>query len=222
MTIAVGYTRVSTVDQADEGVSLAAQEDRIRAYCKMFAHECRTIHVDSGISGKQMDSRPGLAAALEEVCQQRGILVVYSLSRLSRSVKDTLDIADRLAKSNADLASLTESLDTSSATGRMVFKILAVIAEFERDILSERTSMALKHKAKNGERVGRHAQYGYRLAANGKLVECPAEQATIAVIRRLAQDGHTPAAIARRLNATGGTFRGRLWRTAGVAKVLGR
>lgn len=222
MTIAIGYTRVSTVDQADEGVSLAAQEDRIRAYCKMFGHQCRTIHVDSGLSGKQMDSRPGLAAALDEVCQQRGILVVYSLSRLSRSVKDTLDIADRLAKSNADLASLTESLDTSTATGRMVFKILAVIAEFERDILSERTSMALRHKARNGERVGRHAQYGYRLATNGKLVECPAEQATIAVIRRLAQDGHTPAAIARKLNATGGSFRGRLWRTAGVTKVLGR
>jgi hypothetical protein len=81
---------------------------------------------------------------------------------------------------------------------------------------------ALARKKARGERVGRYAQYGYKLTAKGTLVECPAEQATIAVIRKLAQDGHTPAAIARRLNATGGTFRGRLWRTAGVTKVLTR
>jgi hypothetical protein len=80
---------------------------------------------------------------------------------------------------------------------------------------------ALARKKARGERVGRHAQYGYTLTAKGTLIECPAEQATIAVIRRLAQDGQTPAAIARSLNTAGGTFRGRLWRTANVAKVLG-
>jgi len=81
---------------------------------------------------------------------------------------------------------------------------------------------ALARKKARGERVGRHAQYGYKLTAKGKLIECPAEQAVIAVIRKLAQDGQTPATITRTLNATGGTFRGRLWRTAGVAKVLTR
>ena len=222
MSEAIGYVRVSTGEQADEGVSLDAQEARIRAYCTTFGHECARVFTDSGLSGREMRSRPGLMAALDAVCAERGILVVYSLSRMSRSVRDTLDIAERLRNNGADLASITENLDTTTATGRMVFKLLAVFAEFERDLLSERTSAALQHKARKGERVGRYAQYGYRLLEDGSLVEDAAEQRVIEAVQVMAAHGHSPSAIAALLNAANKEARGRLWRTNNITKLLNR
>jgi len=76
--------------------------------------------------------------------------VVYSLSRLSRSTKDTLQIAEKLDKAGADLVSLSEQIDTTSASGKMVFRLMAVLNEFERDQISERTSAALQHKKAKG------------------------------------------------------------------------
>jgi site-specific DNA recombinase len=73
------------------------------------------------------------------VCELNGILFVYSLSRLARSTKGTLAIPDRLQKADADLVSLSEKLDTNSAAGKMVFRMLAVLEEFESDQISERT-----------------------------------------------------------------------------------
>ena len=138
MSAAVGYLRVSTQDQADEGVSLDSQLERIRAYCLLNNHSLDAVYRDAGLSGKRVDNRPGLNDALNHVCREQGILVVYSLSRMSRSVRDTIEIAERLTSSDANLSSITEAFDTSTATGRMVFKLLAVFAEFEREILGER------------------------------------------------------------------------------------
>ena len=222
MAMVVGYIRVSTEQQADEGVSLDVQEVRIRGYCVAMGHSCVAIHRDEGISGKSMDNRPGLASALNDVCRQRAVLVVQSLSRLSRSVRHTLTISERLDKAGANLASLSESIDTTSASGRMVFKMLAVLAEFERELLSERTSSAMRQMAKRGERVGRYAQFGYRLSPDGAMRVCPEEQNVIAMIRRLAAVNLDAAAIACQLNSIGVACRSRLWRAQAVAKVLGR
>ena len=87
-TQVVGYCRVSTVDQATEGVSLAAQRARIEAWCTAHDHELVTVHEDRGLSGGRLDNRAGLLAALDDVCQRRGVLAVYSLSRMARSTRD--------------------------------------------------------------------------------------------------------------------------------------
>lgn len=92
--------------------------------------------------------------------------MVYSLSRLARSTKDAIAIAERLDKAGADLVSLSEKIDTTTAAGKMVFRMLAVLAEFERDLVSERTTAALAHKAGKGERIG-EVPFGWTLAADG-------------------------------------------------------
>lgn len=143
---AVGYARVSTEEQAREGVSLEAQRARIEAWAQGNDTPLIGFFEDAGISGSRTENREGLQKAIGMACEKRAILVVYSLSRLSRSTKDTLALAERLEKAGADLVSLSEKIDTTSAAGKMVFRMLAVLNEFERDQISERTSAALRHK----------------------------------------------------------------------------
>lgn len=133
MNKAIGYIRVSTEQQAEEGVSLAAQKAKIAAWCEINDYELANVFVDAGISGKSMDKRQGLRDALAAV-KKGGVLVVYSLSRLARSTKDTLAISEQLGKAGADLVSLSEKIDTTGAAGKMMFRMLAVLAEFERDV----------------------------------------------------------------------------------------
>ena len=135
----IGYVRVSTHDQADNGVSLDAQEAKIQAWAELVDAEGVEIFRDEGISGKRSDNRPGLLAALEAI-GAGDALVVHSLSRLSRSTRDTIDLAEALSEKGADLVSLSEKIDTTTAAGKMVFRILAVLAEFERDQISDRSS----------------------------------------------------------------------------------
>lgn len=221
---AIGYCRVSTQAQSKDGVSLDAQQERIRAWATANGYELGEIHVDAGPSGKRADNRPGLQAALADVCKTGGALVVYSLSRLARSTKDAIGIAERLDKAGADLVSLTERIDTTTAAGKMVFRMLAVLSEFERDLIAERTTTALAHKRAMGERVSRHIPYGYDLAANGvSLVENPAEQTALASVRQLRADGWTLRAIAVELKARGiPAKQGGQWNHQSVASVLRR
>jgi DNA invertase Pin-like site-specific DNA recombinase len=75
-------------------------------------------YADEGLSGKRADNRPGLQGAIAHACETHGVLVVYSLSRLARSTRDAIDIAERLAKCKADLVSITEKIDTTTSMGR--------------------------------------------------------------------------------------------------------
>jgi DNA invertase Pin-like site-specific DNA recombinase len=211
------YLRVSTAGQATEGVSLEAQEARARKWAEANGYEVAGLHCDAGISGKRAENRPGLQAALTEVCRTRGALVVYSLSRLARSTKDAISIAERLEKAGADLVSLSEKIDTTSAAGKMIFRMLAVLAEFERDLISERTKGAMAHMAAQGRRVG-EVPYGFRLAEDGlHLIDYPAEQEALRAIRNFRAHGLTWNQIAEEMNRRGlRTKKGRpwSWRTA--------
>ena len=201
MTTAIGYIRVSTDGQAQDGVSLDAQRAKIEAWCLLNDYQLSAVYVDAGISGKNCN-RPGLQAALTD-CRKGSALVVYSLSRLSRSVRDTMDIGDKLAKVAADLVSLSEKIDTTSAAGKMVFRLLAVMNEFERDQISERTKSALQHKKAQGGCVGTVA-FGYCLAADGlTLVEDANEQGIITAIRNYRDAGLPLRTIVSRLNEQG-------------------
>ena len=218
---AVIYVRVSTTRQADEGVSLDAQEARARAWAVANGREVLAVHVDAGLSGGRADNRPALQAAVDQACATRSALVVYSLSRLARSTRDAIEIALRLEAAGADLVSCSESIDTTGAVGRMVFRMLATLAEFERDQIAERTSAALQHKRSRGERVG-NTSYGWRVGDDGvRLEPDDAEQATIARIAELRGSGLKLRQVADILNAEGHTSRtGGAWLLQSVARVL--
>ena len=202
MATAIGYIRVSTEGQAQDGVSLAAQRAKIEAWASLNDYTLAAVHVDAGISGKGMDNRPGLQAALND-CRKGSALVVYSLSRLARSTKDTIAISERLGKAGADLVSLSEKIDTTTAAGKMVFRMLAVLAEFERDQISERTATAMQFKKNQGERVGA-IPYGYDLDADDvALVVNPAEQDVIRQAKELQASGLSLRKIAAELQRRG-------------------
>ena len=202
---AFGYARVSTAGQAHDGVSLDAQRARIQAWCDANGYELADVFVDAGVSGSRAANRAGLQKALQQIRRARGgALVVYSLSRLARSTKDAIDIAERLDKGGADLVSLSERLDTTSASGKMVFRMLAVLAEFERDLASERTRAALHLKRARGQRLGGALPYGYDVEPDGvTLVEIPAEQVVITDIVAMRARGMTLPKIARALTEGG-------------------
>jgi len=121
------------------------------------------------------------------------------------------------------LISVAESLDTSSAAGRLVITIMGAVSQWEREAIGERTREALQHKRSNGERVG-NIEFGYRLASDGRRVERdPTEQAALAAIRKLRAQGCTMRGIAVALNRQGyRTRRGSQWRLESVARVIRR
>lgn len=204
--LVVGYLRVSTEEQAAEGVSLEAQRQKIEAWRELNAPQAELVfYEDAGISGKAMHSRPALQEALRAACRRGAALVVYSLSRLSRSTQDTLHMADRLERAGAELVSLAERLDTTSASGKMLFRLLAVLAEFERDLIGERTKVAMAQLRAEGKRFTRWEPY---------------PQAIIDRVRTLRDDGRSYAAIARVLESEGVQTRGGGTWTAKVVRDL--
>jgi site-specific DNA recombinase len=220
---AVFYLRCSTDSQATEGVSLESQLTKLTAWSQFNDAEVVGTFEDAGISGTK-DDRPGLAAAIETACKYKAALVVYSLSRLSRSTSTTITLADRLEKAGAELVSLTERIDTTTAAGKMVFRMLATLAEFERDQIAERTTNALAHKKANSERVGT-VPFGYDLADDGiKLTPNARELEAVNLMQELRDSGLSYRRIASELEARNiptkkGSTR---WTHTAVKSVLNR
>lgn len=216
---AIGYIRVSTAGQVEDGVSLAAQEAKVRAWAELNSAEV-VIFRDEGISGKRADNRPGLQAAMDLV-GKGDALVCYSLSRLSRSTKDTLTLSDTLAKKEADLVSLCEKIDTTSASGKMVFRMLAVLSEFERDQISDRTRFALAHKKNLGEKTGGDVPFGYGVR-DGKLYLHAEEQKAVRLVLDLHGKGETLRGICRGLEAAGYGRNKQTWHPTSVLRIIER
>ena len=221
MKQAIGYIRVSTEKQANEGVSLEAQEAKIVTWCKANGYELVKVYVDAGISGKRMDTRKELLAALGAL--KKGMaLVSYSLSRLARSTKDLIEISEMVAKKKADLVSLSESIDTTTAAGKMMFQMLAVLSEFERNLTAERTSSALQHKKATGQKYTNQTPYGFE-AIEGRLVEVKQEAEIVAEIQSARSSGTTLQVIADSLNGRGiPTKTGKTWAPATIHLLLKR
>ena len=223
MLAAVGYVRVSTEGQATGGVSLDAQKAKIAAWADLNGYALGSVHVDAGLSGGRADNRPALQAALAEACQKKAVLVVYSLSRLARSTKDAIGISERLHKAGAELVSLSEKLDTTSASGKMIFRLLAVLSEFERDQISERTSAAMQHMRSQGKRVGT-VPFGFDLADDGEtLTPNATEQEGLALIRQLRADALSLREIVAELTRRGVPSKtGAAWSPEAVRRILAR
>jgi DNA invertase Pin-like site-specific DNA recombinase len=221
---AIGYARVSTEEQATEGVSLAAQQERIRAYCTMRGLELTEVIVDAGVSaGKPLATRPGGKRLLEAIGKRSGprAVIAWKLDRLFRDVVDCLSNINAWDRRGVALHLIDlggQALDTSSAMGRMFLTMMAAIAEFERNVIGERTSAALQHKARNGEFTGT-APFGYR--QEGRMViRDDAEQAAIAYMLEMQQDGMTLRAIAEELNISKHKPRGKRWHVNSVFRIL--
>jgi DNA invertase Pin-like site-specific DNA recombinase len=196
--------RVSSSKQASEGVPLEAQRERIGAWCAANGYELERVYDDSGVSGGRADNRPGLESCLAHACGAKAALVTYALSRLARPTKDALAISERLSAAGADLVSLSERLDTTTAAGRMVFRVLAVLAEFERDLIAERTAAAMRHKRERREYTGGAAPYGWRVGPGGVVLHAYApEQEVIRRARALRSAGSSLRAIGNRLKLEG-------------------
>ena len=198
---AIGYIRVSTDEQAKEGVSLENQREKIAAYCSLNDMVLLdTIH-DDGISAKNLN-RDGVQVLIDMVKQGKvDAVIVYKLDRLSRSVKDTISLIELFDKHKVAFHSIVDHIDTKTATGRFFLHIMSSLAQMERELIGERTKDALSHKIGKGERVG-HVPFGYSLGSNGKtLVENPREQEAISIIKNLHEKGLSYRAICRELQA---------------------
>lgn len=220
---AVLYTRVSTESQAQDGIGLEAQLSKLTAWTQLNDADVIGTFEDAGISGTR-DDRPGLTAAIQAACKNKAALVVYSLSRLSRSTKHTIEIAEALDLAGAELVSLTERIDTASAAGKMVFRMLATLAEFERDLVSERTTNALAHKKANNERTG-SVPFGKDLSADGvTLIDNAVELEALSLMVSLRESGLSLRQIASELDARQiPTKKGnKTWTHTAVASVLKR
>lgn len=219
MARAIGYVRVSTETQATEGVGMETQKVKIEQWAGLNGYNLVAVFDDAGISGTRSD-RPGLAAALDGV-GKGDALVVYSLSRLARSTRHTIEIGETLSRRGADLVSISEKIDTTTAAGRMVFRMLAVLNEFERDQLSERTSHGLQTKKAKSELVG-SVPYGKRLDADGvHLVDDPDEQVVIEVAKQLQGESLSLRKIASRLEELGHLTRtGKRFQAVQVQRLL--
>lgn len=204
-TRAVAYVRVSTDKQADRGVSLDAQREKIRAYASLYDIEVIEVIVDAGASASSLD-RPGLNRALNMLRQRvANAVVVVKLDRLTRSVRDLGDLVDRyFGDGRAALLSVSEQVDTRTAAGRLVLNVLGSVSQWEREAVAERTAAAMRYKAAAGEFIGGGTPYGYRLADDGtRLVPAPSEQRIVTEAKRLRAEGLSLRAVADRLSRRG-------------------
>ena len=217
----VGYVRVSTEHQAENGISLAEQEHRIRAYADAHGLHVVRVEADNGISGKAMPNRAGLQRALKALRLREAVgLVVCKLDRLSRTTTDILGLVDRSNREAWQLHSISEHLDTSSSHGRFVVGILSLLAQMEREQTSERVRLAMAELRRRGKRVSGRAPFGYRFD-QGEVVPVEAEQELLTRMLELRSQGLGVRRIATALNDAGyKNPRTRRWWTHGTVGDL--
>ncbi len=227
---AIGYVRCSTHEQADSGLGLDAQAQRIRAYCTLKDLQLMDIIQDAGVSGgKPLASREGGQRLLDLIGRKRaGAVVMLKLDRMFRNARDCLTTVERWEKSGvslhvADLGG--NAIDTTSAAGRFMLVVLAGAAEMERNLTRERTRSAMAVKRSNGQRVGT-IPFGFDLADDGAtLIPNESEQAVIADVKAKRARGMKLQEIAADLTARevptkpGKSHR---WTHQAVARILNR
>ena len=219
---AIGYLRVSTDSQADSGLSLDAQRAKIEAYASLYGYELVEVLAEAA-SGKSLQ-RAALQAGLAALTAGRpkaDALIVAKLDRLTRSVRDLGALLDSAFRRCA-LVSVTEQVDTSTASGRMVLHILTSVAQWEHEAISERTAAALAAKRARGERFSGQPPTGYR-HEGGRVVVDVAEMRMVDALRRYRSWGLSLRWIADRLYEDGyRTRRGGRIHFTHIARVLAR
>lgn len=224
MEKAVCYVRVSTQEQALEGVSLEAQEEKLRAYCSLQGLEIVDFVREEGISAsKPLHTRPGGSRVVEAVSRKKASHVVaLKLDRLFRDAIDALTMTRTWDQKGISLHLVDmggQAINTSTAMGRFFLSTMASFAELERNLIAERTTLALAHKKNHGEAYG-PTPMGYDRA--GDMLEANAEELELVQeMRNRRESGESLRKIASWLNCSGAaTKKGGRWHASTVAYVL--
>lgn len=218
MTAAIGYVRVST-DKQDN--SIDAQERLIRAQAMLKGMELTEVIIDRDEFSGDLD-RPGVQRVLALVKAGKVSAVIISkLDRLTRSTRDAIDLIELFAKKDCALISVAESLDTESPMGRFFVRMIASIAELEREMIGSRTAAGMQNLKAQGMPAG-PAPYGMRSVGKKQpMVEDAAEQAVVARVKALHITGMSMPKIAATLNGLGlTTRRGGEWKYQYVSALL--
>lgn len=195
------YVRVSTEEQVREGYSLAAQEERLRAYALSQDWEVIKLYKDEGRSAKDLE-RPELQKMMEDIKSGLiDVVLVYRLDRLTRSVLDLYKLLETFDKYDVKFKSATEVYDTTTATGRLFITLVAALAQWERENLAERVKMGMLKKATLGEWSGGTSPYGYEYKEN-KFAVVPKEKNLVKKMFTMARTMGMDR-IARELNKQG-------------------
>lgn len=214
------WIRVSTEDQA-RGDSPEHHEERARSYAKSRGWQVKEVYDLAGQTGKAVMQHPEAKRMMKDI--ERGHitgLVFSKLARLSRNRRELEDFSDFFNKHEADLISLSEAIDTSTAGGRMFFHLLGVFAQWEREEITERVNASVSTRAKLGKSINGKAPYGYKWK-DRKLIIQPEE----ALVRKKAYElflQHRRKGVVSKLLNTAGyrTRNGSIWRDTSVLRIL--
>lgn len=223
MKQAIGYIRVSTEKQANEGVSLEAQEAKIVTWCKANGYELVKVYVDAGISGAlPMDSRNGLSDALVTLKKCKAdALVVVKRDRLSRDNIEAGLIDRECAKLKAKVMA-TDGNNGDAPEDMLMRGMFDLFATYERLVIKMRTRAALQHKKRTGQKYTNQTPYGFE-AIEGRLVQVQQEAEIVAEIQASRTGGNTLQFIADSLNTRGiPTKTGKQWAPATIHLLLKR
>lgn len=219
------YVRVSTEEQAQEGFSIRAQEQKLKDYVRIKDWSIYKIYADEGISGKDIKGRPAVKEMIEDVKsgQVKNVLV-FKIDRLTRSTADLIYLVDLFNEHDCAFNSLMESIDTQTASGRMFIKIIGIFAEFERENIIERTRVGVERKVKEGYSLCTASpSFGYNRVKGEKIQTINPTEAEIVrdVFEMFVDNGLTLTDIARRLNLRDiPTKQGKAWAAIKVRRIL--
>ncbi|WNF37180.1 recombinase family protein [Bacillaceae bacterium IKA-2] len=220
MLNAVIYARVSTSEQALEGYSIKAQKNLLIEYAKKHSFSIIDSYVDEGKSGKSIEGRPQMSRLINDAKQNKfAVVLIYKLDRLSRKTKDSLEIIEILDSHKVQLISLSESIDTTTPHGKLIYTILSSYSEMERELIVSRVKMGMTQRAKEGKWNGGLC-YGYDLKEKN-LVANEEEARIIKTIFEYSDQGYGYKKIVGILNRKGyKTKRGREFSIATVKGIL--
>jgi site-specific DNA recombinase len=217
------YGRVSSQEQATEGVSIEAQIATLQAYAKSQGWEIIDEYVDGGYSGGT-DDRPALKRLLLDASQKRfNVIAVSKLDRFFRNLRLLLNYLHDLEQLGIKFVATQEGLDTSNPYGKFAVQIIGVIAEFERGRIGERVKDSRHYLIAQGNWAGGRPPYGYRWISRERRWEVVPEEAEVVqhIFDLYTRDKKGILLVAKTLNNEGIRTRdGALWRFSNVHKIL--
>ena len=219
MVRAAIYIRVSTEEQAEEGFSLEAQQERLLAYCEAQGWEVADVYADKGHTGRKINTREAYRRMMDERDRWDTILVM-KMDRIHRNSKNFMIMMEDLERWGKKFTSMQEELDTSTSIGRFVVDMIQRIAQLESEQIGERTYMGMAQKAETGGLLGFNPPFGYKIADNDlKIIDV--EAAVVRDIFIQYCSGCSMAEIAEALNSRLVlTRRGGQWTLYSIRQIL--
>jgi DNA invertase Pin-like site-specific DNA recombinase len=226
VTTVIAYARFSPQKDAGNKMSIQQQFDAIRESARLHGETVLDEYKDEYKSGASTKNRPGLRDAMVHAAESKSTLVVYSLSRFSRSTGDCIQLLESLRESGCGIRSITEHFDNNTPMGRLVFTMLSGFNQFFRESQAEITRGAARYRMKNGLKHGSRPPYGYRFE-DKKMIPNADEQDTLErifsyILRNQAAGIHVSAPLlAKHLNACRKRMRnGSKWTANNLYRIL--